>query len=106
MTLLALSLVPAAAFVHAPVALRNWDKVEGYWRMYKWGTVMIAVLNSLSYILVLTALTFSPVSYIAPAREISILVGAMMGATLLEEDEAKRRLIAASLMVLGVVALG
>jgi drug/metabolite transporter (DMT)-like permease len=89
----------------APIAFNNWDEVKGYWRDYRRDTLIIAVLNSLSYILVLTALTFSPVSYIAPAREVSILIGAIMGATLLKEGDVKRRLLAASLMVLGVVAL-
>ncbi|HEX5915699.1 MAG TPA: hypothetical protein VFY54_21555, partial [Rubrobacter sp.] len=59
----------------------------------------------LSYILVLTALVFTPVSYVAPAREISILIGAAMGARLLAEGDVRRRLIAASVMVLGILAL-
>jgi hypothetical protein len=54
---------------------------------------------------VLTALTFSPVSYVAPAREISILIGAALGARLLSEGDTVRRLAAASVMVVGVVAL-
>ena len=65
----------------------------------------MAVLSPLSYILVLTALVFTPVSYVAPAREISILIGAAMGARLLSEGDSKRRLIAAAAMVAGVVAL-
>ncbi|MDQ4127025.1 MAG: EamA family transporter, partial [Actinomycetota bacterium] len=59
----------------------------------------------LSYILVLTALVFTPVSYVAPAREISILIGVAMGAQLLSEGQAASRLIAAAAMVAGVVAL-
>ena len=48
---------------------------------------------------------FTPVSYVAPAREISILIGTVMGARLLGEGDAPRRLAAAGAMVLGVVAL-
>jgi hypothetical protein len=48
---------------------------------------------------------FTPVSYVAPAREISILIGTAMGARLLAEGDARRRLAAACAMVLGVVAL-
>ena len=40
----------------------------------------VAILSPLAYILVLTALEFTPVSYVAPAREISILVGTIFGA--------------------------
>ena len=67
--------------------------------------LIIAVFSPLAYILVLTALTFTPVSYVAPAREISILIGAVLGARLLAEEDAQRRLIAASGMVVGVIFL-
>jgi hypothetical protein len=36
---------------------------------------------------------------------VSILVGAVMGAHVLKEGDVRRRLLAATLMVLGVVAL-
>jgi uncharacterized membrane protein len=65
----------------------------------------IALLCPLSYILVLTAMVFTPVSYVAPAREISILIGALMGAHLLRKATSKRRLIAASAMMGGIVCL-
>jgi hypothetical protein len=42
---------------------------------------------------------------VAPAREISILIGAAMGARLLGEGDVRRRLAGASAMMLGVVAL-
>jgi uncharacterized membrane protein len=51
------------------------------------------------------ALVFTPVSYVAPAREISILMGAAMGARLLSEGDSTRRLIAAGAMVVGIIAL-
>jgi hypothetical protein len=53
----------------------------------------------------LTALAFTPVTYVAPAREISILIGTVMGTRLLAEGDVHRRLVAACAMVLGVVAL-
>jgi uncharacterized membrane protein len=63
------------------------------------------VLSPASYILVLYALSISPVSYVAPAREIGILLGAVMGSRWLAEGDAQRRLAGAVAMVLGVVAL-
>ncbi len=89
----------------APTALRNWNVVKATWRDYRKETLIVALLNPLSYLLVLTALTFSPVSYIAPAREVSILIGVLLGARFLDEEEPLRRLGAAALIVLGVVAL-
>jgi uncharacterized membrane protein len=65
----------------------------------------VAVLSPLAYVLVLTALSFAPVSHVAPAREISILVGTLMGGSLLAEGGLRRRMFASSFMVLGIVAL-
>jgi uncharacterized membrane protein len=55
--------------------------------------------------LVLTALANSRVSYVAPAREIGILFGVLLGARSLAEADIGRRSIAATLMVGGVTAL-
>ena len=49
--------------------------------------IAIALGSPLSYILVLTAMVFTPVSLVAPAREVSILFAALMGAHLLREGE-------------------
>ena len=67
--------------------------------------VACGVLIPFSYILVLIAMQFTPVSYVAPAREISILVGTAMGAHFLGEADVRRRLAGAGAMVLGVVGL-
>lgn len=91
--------------VLAPVAWKRWAEVKEMWQKYRLEAIGIGVLSPLSYILVLTAMTFTPVSYVAPAREISILMGAILGAKLLAEGDVKRRLWAASGMVLGVAAL-
>jgi uncharacterized membrane protein len=88
-----------------PLAVLRRGKVLAMWRAHKAEALGVAVLSPLSYILVLTALVFTPVSYVAPAREISILIGAAMGARLLAEGDARRRLAAAGVMVLGIVAL-
>jgi drug/metabolite transporter (DMT)-like permease len=93
------------AILLTPFALRYSEETVIEWRDHKWEAIAIAILIPLSYILVLTAMSFTPVSYVAPAREISILIGTVLGARLLAEGEAPRRLAAASAMVLGVVAL-
>ncbi len=93
------------ALLLAPSALRNPQKLREVWRQHRLEAVVIAVLSPLAYILVLTALTFTPISYVAPTREISILIGAILGARLLAEGDVRRRLWAASGMVVGVVLL-
>jgi drug/metabolite transporter (DMT)-like permease len=70
------------------------------------GTVIaIAALSPLSYILVLTAMVWTPVSLVAPAREVSILFAALLGAHLLQEGDLARRAVAACGMVLGIAGL-
>lgn len=91
--------------VLAPVARQRWGEVREAWQKYRLEAFGIAILSPLSYILVLTAMKFTPVSYVAPAREVSILIGAILGARFLAEGDVNRRLLAASGMVLGVVAL-
>jgi len=88
-----------------PVALRNRPQLARLWRDHRNATIGVALLSPLSYILVLTALTFTPVSYIAPAREISILIGTAMGTRFLAEKSGRPRLIGAGAMVLGIIAL-
>jgi len=75
------------------------------WREQRGAAIAIGVLSPLSYILVLTAMVFTPVSLVAPAREVSILFAALMGAHLLREGDAGRRAVAAVGMVLGVSGL-
>lgn len=88
-----------------PMALRQKADIVPTWRRAKKEIIAVAVLCPLSYILVLTAMVFTPVSYVAPAREISILVAALMGTQLLAEGDVKRRLAAAAAMVVGIVCL-
>jgi uncharacterized membrane protein len=75
------------------------------WREQRRAVVTIAILSPLSYILVLTAMVFTPVSLVAPAREVSILFAALMGAHLLREGDMARRAMAAVGMVLGISGL-
>jgi drug/metabolite transporter (DMT)-like permease len=93
------------ALLLTPAALARRDEVRALWREHRREVVLVAVLTPMAYILVLTAMVFTPVSYVAPAREISILVGTAMGSRLLAERDAPRRLTAATAIVVGVAAL-
>jgi drug/metabolite transporter (DMT)-like permease len=95
----------ATTLMLTPIAMTRRKEIRALWRAHKPEVLGVAVLSPLSYILVLTALVFTPVSYVAPAREISILIGAAMGTRLLSEGDSKRRLTAAAAMVVGIIAL-
>ena len=75
------------------------------WQGKRGPVIAIALLSPLSYILVLTAMVFTPVSLVAPAREVSILFAALMGTHLLREGDLTRRVAAACGMVLGIAGL-
>jgi uncharacterized membrane protein len=75
------------------------------WRERRKTALALALLMPLSYILVLTAMVFTPVSLVAPAREVSILFAALMGAHFLGEGDVTRRAVAAIGMVLGISGL-
>jgi drug/metabolite transporter (DMT)-like permease len=99
------STVVGQALVVTPVALRNRDAVRDAWARHRGEVIGVGVLSRLAYILVLTALVVTPVSYVAPAREIGILIGVVLGARMLAEGHVMRRGIGAAAMVVGVLAL-
>ena len=93
------------ALLLIPLVRYRRQEISRHWRLHRRPIVTIAVIATASYILVLTAMTFTPVSYVAPTREISILIGALMGRHLLDEAAGARRIVGAAIMVAGVVAL-
>jgi uncharacterized membrane protein len=58
-----------------------------------------------SYLLVLFALQSAPVSHVAPAREVAIVFGAILGALVLREPHGRQRAVGALLIVIGVALL-
>ncbi len=91
--------------VLTPFAWARRGEIAEAWRNHRGKAAIVGVLSPIAYVLILTAMSFTPVSYIAPAREISILIGAFFGAKLLKEADAPRRLLAAGGMVAGIIAL-
>ena len=88
-----------------PFAVRRWPEVARHWREDRRWVFGVALLSPVAYVLVLTAMSFTPVSYVAPAREVSIVIGAFLGAKVLKEGETARRVGAAIAMAAGVIAL-
>lgn len=67
--------------------------------------IISGLLLFLAYGLVLLALQFSRVSYIAPAREVGIVIGVLFGTLLLGEPYGKGRLVGSCLIVFGLVLI-
>ncbi|MEO8392969.1 MAG: DMT family transporter [Chloroflexota bacterium] len=89
-----------------PVIRSRWAGVQREWHDNRYRVIGVSILAPLAYILVLTALSFSPVSYVAPMRECSVLIGTILGARLLAEGDTRRRLAGAGIIVFGVIMIG
>jgi drug/metabolite transporter (DMT)-like permease len=88
-----------------PRAMRRFALVRKVWATHHREAIGVAVLAPLAYILVLTALSVSPVSYVAPAREASILIGTVLGVRVLKEGRPAWRFTGAAAIVAGLVFL-
>lgn len=89
----------------APYALRRREQVVQLWKHERRAVTGIALFNPLAYILVLTALAFTPVVYVAPAREVSVLITVLMGTLLLGEGGLRSRFLWACLILAGMIVL-
>lgn len=90
-----------------PLVTRNWSKslrrMRGKWKL----AVAVGLLSPLAYIFVLTALDMgAPLSVVAPAREMSMMVGALFGMFFLGEPVGRWRLLGCVVLAAGVVLLG
>jgi drug/metabolite transporter (DMT)-like permease len=96
---------PIQALLLTPLVWNRRAEVPTYWRRYRPELFGVTILNPISYILILMAMTIAPVSQIAPVREVSILIGAAVGGRLFGEQHLRSRLAGASIIVLGVIAV-
>jgi drug/metabolite transporter (DMT)-like permease len=84
---------------------RNPAAVGREWRRNRLPSLGVGLLAPTSYVLVLYALVFTPVSYVAPVRETAIVFGSAMGIFLLREGNARMRLLASAVIAAGVIML-
>lgn len=91
--------------VLAPRAWRDRAEVAREARLYRRPVIVVSVLGPLGYILVLFAMRLAPISHVAPARELSTLVGAWVGSRMLRESSGPWRIAGAALIVAGVISL-
>jgi drug/metabolite transporter (DMT)-like permease len=75
------------------------------WRI-NWKTIIIGgFLAPGGYILFLKGLEIMPVSQLAPMREIGTVFGTLMGIFILQESQARNRIIASIIITVGVILL-
>ena len=88
-----------------PFVFSKKEEIRREIREHKWIIIAISVLSPAAYILVLEALRYAPLTVVAPAREVSILLGVFMGSRVLNEEDGRRRLIASASILGGIIAL-
>jgi drug/metabolite transporter (DMT)-like permease len=89
----------------APFALADAERTRLVWRRYRRQVLGAALLSPLAYVLVLVAMTFTSVAAVAPAREVSVLFGVVLGRRMLGESGLGRRLTGAAAIVAGIIAV-
>jgi drug/metabolite transporter (DMT)-like permease len=109
--------IPPLPYFAVSVAWQWLGLTPGVWLRRRTGTarwlltehrreiLVVAALSPLAYVLVLQALTTAPVSLVAPVRESSIVVGAVLSWLVLREPHPARRLLGSVVVLAGVAAL-
>jgi drug/metabolite transporter (DMT)-like permease len=83
-------------------ALRGWSNTRAIARQHWIAVLIVGVLSPLAYILILTAMQLAPVSIVAPAREVSVVLVGLAGWLLFKEPHPAQRLIGAVIVLCGV----
>lgn len=96
---------PLRVIALAPTARQRWPEVREIWTVYRWKVLAISVMAPLGFILFLYAMQRAPLHLVAPARELSIVLGVVFGAKLLTEENFRARLAGATFIVAGIVFL-
>jgi len=87
------------------VAMRRWSAIGAFARTnYRTG-LLAGVLSVAGYLAYLAAAQVLPLAPVSALRESSVIFGAVIGATLLREGFAARRIAAAVMVTCGVAAL-
>lgn len=84
---------------------RGWRGVASEWGRAKARITVSGALMRGGYILVLVAMTLAPVGYLLALRQVSVVVGALLGLALLGEGYGAPRLLGSATIFAGVYVL-
>lgn len=86
-------------------AIRQWPTTVATARRHWVAVLLFGVLGPLAYIMILFAIQLAPVSIIAPAREVSVVLVGLAGWLLFREPHPVQRLIGAGIVLAGIALL-
>jgi drug/metabolite transporter (DMT)-like permease len=94
-----------ACLLLAPVALAKDGVMRAEWRANRLTIVAAALMSPTAYLLVLFAFQLSKTGYVVAAREMSIVLSAVIGSVWMKEGALGRRLAGAVVVLAGVVCV-
>ena len=97
--------IVAAFLLLTPAALRERAVVVATAKQHWLAALVVGLLCPLAYVLILFAVQLAPVSIVAPAREVSVVLVAVVGWLWLKEPHPVQRLIGAAVVLVGVALL-
>ncbi len=92
----------AQSLLLLPWAVRRRGLIRPTWSSDRREILTVAVLSPLAYVLVLFAMQTTSVALVAPVRESSIVIGALMAWWLFREPDPLRRILGATVVLAGI----
>jgi drug/metabolite transporter (DMT)-like permease len=90
------------ALLLTPFALRDREQTVMQARQHWVAVLLVGILAPFAYILILFAIQLAPVSVIAPAREVSVVLVGLAGWLVFKEPHPVQRLVGAAVVLVGV----
>jgi drug/metabolite transporter (DMT)-like permease len=94
-----------AFLIYSPTMIRNRAVVTAEASSASRSLLVVGIGQNLAYILVLNAMRLAPVAYVVPAREVSTLIGVIVGTLVLKEPAPLPKLAGAVVIVAGVALI-
>jgi drug/metabolite transporter (DMT)-like permease len=93
------------AVLLAPLGLRERASLVATARRHAAAVLIVGILAPLAYILILLAIQLAPVSIVAPAREVSVVLVSLAGWLFFREPHPVQRLAGAVVVLAGIALL-
>jgi drug/metabolite transporter (DMT)-like permease len=88
-----------------PAALRERSRLVGTAKQHWIAILVVGILAPLAYILILRAIELAPVSLVAPAREVSVVLVSVAGWLFFREPHPAWRFFGAAIVLAGIALL-
>ncbi len=83
----------------------GWSPFLAAWKGPRLPLILAAALGVAAYLLALTAYSFAPLSYSGAIREVSVVIGAVLGWIFLEEPMGGTRVIGSTVIFVGILII-